>query len=146
MKINYYVFIIMLFLIISISLSVSAYNYNMSWNFRVFNDPDARQVALNIAQIQLDNVVKEADPVDAFQTSFERRLMSTVQRAIIDQIFGEAGITVGEYRVGDLNVSIAEDANTGEVVMEIEDMITGESTIVTYAVDYWLNDEYNFNY
>jgi len=30
--------------------------------------------------------------------------------------------------------------------MEIEDMITGESTIVTYAVDYWLNDEYNFNY
>jgi len=78
LKINYYVLIIMLFLILSISLSVSAYNYNMSWNFRIFNDPDSRQVALNVAQIQLDNVVKEDDPIDAFQTSFERRLMSTV--------------------------------------------------------------------
>lgn len=138
--------IILLIIFISFSNSVFAYNYNMSWDFEIFNKYSNRQIAIDIAEKQLDMVEKESDPVDEFQNSFERRLMSTVQRSIIDQIFAESGITVGEYRVGNLDISIAEDSNTGEIIMEITDLITGESTIVTYAVDYWLSNEYDYNY
>ena len=136
-----FIFIIMMFIFGSIN--AEAYNYTMSWNFRYFNNPNARQVAINIAEKQEGLVEREQDEIDRFQESFERRLMSSVQRSIINQILGETGLTVGEYMVGDLSISIAEDPNTGEVIMEIINVITGDSTLVTYAVDYWQeNDSY----
>lgn len=146
MKKNYRIIFLIILIVFSISNAVIAYNYNMSWEFEIFNKYSNRQIAIDIAEKQLDMVEKEEDAADQFQESFERRLMSTVQRSIIDQIFSESGITVGEYRVGDLDISVAEDSNTGEVILEITDIITGETTIVTYGVDYWLNSEYDYNY
>ncbi len=119
------------------SSSAAAYNFTMSWNFQIFNNPNARQVAINTAEKQAEMYQEEQDPIERFQESFERRLTSRIQREMVDKIMQDEEMAFGDYEVGDLRVSIAEDPDTGEVYVEIRDIITGETTTITYSADEW---------
>ena len=112
----------------------------MSWEFQVFNNPNARQVAHNIAKAQKDLSKKEKDPIAEFKDGLDRRLQSSVQRDIMDMIFNDDRVAAGEYEVGKLNVRIAEEPETGLVILEITNTETGETTIVEYSTDEWPTD------
>lgn len=124
-------------LIFILGFSVQASKYTMSWRFRIFNKPNARQVAINIAEKQDGLVEENQDPIEQFRESFERRLMSNMQRGLIDQIMSEESVEDGNYQVGDLDISVYEDPDTGDITLEITDLNTGETSIVTYSSDEW---------
>ncbi len=113
----------------------NGYNYTMSWSFQTFNDPNARQVAINTAETQRELVDEEEDPIQDFADGLERRLYSSAQREIVDMIMDEDEVPYGEFDAGNLNISVAEDPQTGEVIVEIVDQISGDSTIITYSDD-----------
>lgn len=130
-------------LIFSITFYTAAENYTMSWRFRIFNNPNARQVAINTAEKQDGLIEENQDPVQRFRESFERRLMSTVQRNLINQILDEDTDAGGNFQTGDLDITVTEDPDTGEVTLEITDINTGETTIISYSADEWPTD-YNY--
>ncbi|TDO91275.1 curli production assembly/transport component CsgF [Halanaerobium saccharolyticum] len=114
--------------------SVQASQYTMSWSFRTFNNPNARQVAINTAEKQDGLVEEDEDPIERFKESFERRLMSTMQRELIDQITGEESVIEKSYQTENLDISVIEEPN-GDVTLTITDLNTGETSIVTYSAD-----------
>ena len=113
----------------------NGYNYTMSWSFQTFNNPNARQVAINTAETQDGLVDEDEDPIQRFADGLERRLYSSAQREIVDMIMDEDEVPYGEFDAGNLNISVAEDPQTGEVIVEIVDQISGDSTIITYSDD-----------
>lgn len=117
--------------------------YNMKWDFNIFNDPDARQVAINIAQNQEGLIDREDDPIATFVEALERRLYMTTQNKIVDIILENEDIPYGEFEAGDLIISIAKDPNTDEILVEITDKITGDSTILIYSS---FDDGIDFNF
>ena len=126
--------LILLCFVFVLTVSASEYpDYNMKWSFNIFNDPDARQVAVNIAQNQEGLIEREDDVIAAFVEALERRLYSTTQSKIVDIILENDDIPYGEFEAGDLIISIAEDPNTNEILVETTDKITGESTILVYS-------------
>ncbi|MEC9489924.1 MAG: curli assembly protein CsgF [Halanaerobiales bacterium] len=133
------VFIITMALVIMLGLTfTNAYaNYNMSWNFQKFNNPNARQVANNRAKTQDGMIENQQDPLERFKESLERRLYSRAQREIVDAIMNEEDIENENFTAGDLDISIAEDPQTGEVLVTITDKISGDSTVITYSSDKW---------
>lgn len=125
-------------LIVAFGGNVMAYNghnHTMSWSFQTFNDPNARQVAVNTAEKQNDLIEEEEDPIQRFADGLERRLYSSAQREIVDKIMDEDEVPYGEYQAGNLNISVAEDPQTGEVIIEIIDEVSGDSTIIDYSSD-----------
>jgi len=119
-------------MIFTLASTVTAANYTMSWDFEVFNNPNATQVAINVAQTQDDLTEEEEDPLERFKEGLERRLYSAIQRRIVDMITGDSE-AYGEFEAGNLEVKVAEDPDTGEVIVDIYNTETGESTIITYA-------------
>jgi curli production assembly/transport component CsgF len=140
MKKYIFIFLILSGLVFLIAVSVNAENYTMSWRFRIFNKPNARQVAINIAEKQDGLIEENQDPIERFRESFERRLMSTVQRNLIDQILDDETEADGNFQTGDLDITVTEDPDTGDVTLEITDLNTGETTIITYSADDWPTD------
>ncbi|NLY11409.1 MAG: hypothetical protein GX020_06975 [Firmicutes bacterium] len=57
----------------------------MSWNFKIFNNFNARQVALNLAikQQELSKTTKEASSLDRFKESLQRMAMNKAIRDIL---------------------------------------------------------------
>ncbi|MFN2364702.1 MAG: curli assembly protein CsgF [Halarsenatibacteraceae bacterium] len=124
-------------LIFTFVATVEAYNghnYTMSWSFQTFNNPNARQVAINTAEKQ-DGLIEVDDPIQNFADGLERRLYSSAQREIVNKIMDEDEVPYGQYEAGNLNISVAEDPQTGEVIVEIVDKISGDSTVITYSGD-----------
>lgn len=124
-------------LVLTFAATAEAYNghnYTMSWSFQIFNNPNARQVAINTAEKQ-DGLIEVDDPIQNFADGLERRLYSSAQREIVNKIMDEDEVPYGEYEAGNLNISVAEDPQTGEVIVEIIDKISGDSTIITYSGD-----------
>lgn len=130
---------IFIFVLITV-VSVEALNYSMSWSFSSFNNPNSRQVNMNIAETQAGMVEEALDPLERFQEQFERRLISSIQRSIVERIRDEdaEGPTEGSYQVGDLEITITEDQLTGEVTLDVVNIITGESSTISYS-DEWLS-------
>ena len=143
MKKLFVVFLVVFMVFILVSEITHAANFTMSWDFQIFNNLNARQVAINTAEKQDSMIQEEEDPMERFIQSFERRLMSRVHRNLIDQIMSDEELAAGEYQVGDLNVSIIEDPDTGEVTLEITNVVTGETSIINYGSDEWPTD-YNW--
>jgi len=117
----------------------AAASHTMSWSFQMFNNPNARQVALNIAEKQ-EAMWEEDDPDDPvadFRDSLERRLYSRAQREIVDIIFDEEIDEREDFTVGDLDISVEQDPDTGETIITITDRETGEETVITYGEDFW---------
>lgn len=137
------ILLILVSLIFSATFFAAAENYTMSWRFRIFNNPNARQVAINTAEKQDGLIEENQDPVERFRESFERRLMSTVQRNLIDQILDDEEQADGNFQTGDLDITVTEDPDTGDVTLEITDLNTGETTVITYSADEWPTD-YNY--
>jgi curli production assembly/transport component CsgF len=129
------IIILILVSILFLGGSVQASQYTMSWSFRTFNNPNARQVAINMAEKQNGMVEETEDPIERFRESFERRLMSNMQQGLIDQITGEGSVEDGSYQIGDLDISVSEDSATGDVTLTITNLNTGETSIVTYSSD-----------
>lgn len=113
----------------------NGHNYTMSWSFQTFNNPNARQVAVSTAEKQDGLIEDTEDPIERFADGLERRLYSSAQREIIDKIMDEDEVPYGEYEAGNLDISVAEDPQTGEVIIEIVDTETGDSTIIDYSSD-----------
>lgn len=129
--------LIIIFVILLAGHSKAA-NHTMSWNFEIFNNYNSRQVALNLAQVQAGLVEEDDDVIEEFKEDLERRLFSSVQRNIVDMILNQDEIPYGEFEAGDLVVTVAEDPQTGEVVIEIIDIISGDSTVINYSSDDWV--------
>ncbi|MFW6029083.1 MAG: curli assembly protein CsgF [Halanaerobiales bacterium] len=130
-------------LILTISYSAYAYsspNFTMSWSFQTFNQPNARQVAINTAEKQDGLIEEKEDPIENFASGLERRLYSSAQRDIVDKIMSEDEVPYGEYEAGNLKISVAEDPQTGEIIVDIYDTVSGDSTTITYSGDEWDND------
>ena len=129
-------------LILTISYSAYAYsspNFTMSWSFQTFNQPNARQVAINIAEKQDGLIEEQEDPIEKFASGLERRLYSSAQRDIVDKIMNKDEVPYGEYEAGNLEISVAEDPQTGEIIVDIYDTVSGDSTTITYSGDDWGN-------
>jgi curli production assembly/transport component CsgF len=119
-----------LLIIFGFTFSTAAYpNYNMGWDFRIFDDPDARQVAINTAEKQDGLVESTQDSIDRFKEGLERQLYGSIQRDIIKEI--DTDNPKGEWQTGDLNIELSE--SNGEVMVTITDTITGETTTIYYS-------------
>jgi hypothetical protein len=59
--------------------------YTMSWGFELLNNPNARQVALNVANAQQELLRTTEDPsgIDRFKESLDRMTMSKAIRDIV---------------------------------------------------------------
>ncbi len=138
-----FIFLFILLFIFTAVSSVGALNFTMSWNFRSFNNPNVRQVNMSIAETQAGMVEEAMDPLERFQQQFERRMISSIQRSIVERIRDEdaEGPAEGSYQVGDLEITISEDQLTGEVTLDVVNIITGESTTISYS-DEWLGGGY----
>lgn len=135
--------VVVLCLVFALNFTVTAYNsynYTMSWSFQTFNQPNARQVAINTAEMQDGLIEEEEDPIEEFADGLDRRLYSSAQREIVDMIMDEDEVPYGEFEAGNLEISVAEDPQTGEVIVEIYDVISGDSTTITYSGDEWGDD------
>ena len=124
------ILMVSILIIFSFTFSTAAYpNYNMSWDFRIFDDPDARQVAINTAEKQDGLVESTQDSIDRFKEGLERQLYGSIQRDIIDKI--DSGDPEGKWQTGDLKIELNE--SNGEVIVTITDTITGETTTIYYS-------------
>lgn len=133
-----FIFAAALIMVLGLTFPAVAYpNYTMSWDFQKFNNPDARQVANNVAKNQDGMVRPEGNSLERFKESLERRLYSRAQREIVDAIMDEDGIAYGDFKAGDLDISVAEDPQTGEVIVDITDTISGDNTVITYSSEDW---------
>ena len=76
----------------------------MSYRFEFFDNANARQVALNIAnrQQELLKAEDEMSVIERFQESLERQIINRAIREIVDSAFNPDGeIQEGWYQVGD---------------------------------------------
>lgn len=80
--------IVLLTLVAALLLGLGAEalaTYTMSWGFQMINNPNARQVALNIANAQeeLNRVAEDQSGLDRFKESLDRMVMSKAIRDIV---------------------------------------------------------------
>ncbi len=73
--------------IVSVALSsaLAQASYTMSWGFQLLNNPNARQVALNIANAQQELLRTDGEQsgIDRFKESLDRMAMSKAIRDIV---------------------------------------------------------------
>lgn len=110
-----------------------------SWKYHFLNDPDARQVANNIASLQREMNL-ENDPIQQFIAGMNGRVMSIIQQGIINEMLDENQDASGQYDIGDLNVVIIEDQQTGVVTIVLTNTETGEVTEIEYSTSEWPTD------
>lgn len=106
-----------------------------SWSFQTFNNPDARQVAQNIASTQHEMSLSE-DPIAQFISGLNGRIMSLIQQDIVNKMV-EDGLAEGDYDVGNLEITVNEDEITGVVTIILTNKETGEVTEIEYSTDDW---------
>ncbi|MGP3779364.1 curli assembly protein CsgF [Halanaerobium saccharolyticum] len=110
-----------------------------SWSFQTFNNPDARQVAQNIASTQHEMSLSE-DPIAQFISGLNGRIMSLIQQDIVNKMV-EDGLAEGNYDVGNLEIAVDEDEITGVVTITLVNTVTGEVTEIEYSTDDWPSAE-----
>lgn len=129
------VLLIALALVVFSIQGAAAANFTMSWGFKIFGNPNARQVALNLAEKQANLEKGEESELDVFVEGLKRRLMSEVYREIIKDIFDGDGPGSGQYYAGHLVITVDTNED-GRTVVIIEDTVTGEVSIIELS-DYW---------
>lgn len=119
-----------LFLLVGTHADGIAANFTMSYSFKIFGNPNARQVALNLAEKQANLAKGEQTELEKFVEGLQRRLMSEVYRQIIDDIFNPGGPPEdGQYFAGNLVITVRTD-DEGNTVIIVEDTVTGEISII----------------
>ncbi len=83
-------FSLVAFLILGLGGGVARASHTMRWDFQLMNNPNARQVALNIANAQQEllKTTEEESGLDRFKESLDRMAMS---KAIRDIVYYEPG-------------------------------------------------------
>lgn len=93
--------------------------HTMSYRFEFFNNPNARQVALNIANRQRELATEEEEQsvIERFRESLERQIINRAIREIVESVFDPDGdIQEGWYQVGD-DIIIFERDESGNMVV-----------------------------
>lgn len=116
-------------LVLSLQSLASAATFTMSYGFKIFGNPNARQVALNLADKQAALEKEEQSELDAFVEGLKRRLVSEVYRDIIDDVFDSENPQGGTYYAGNLVINVHHDPDGGTLVI-VEDTVTGEVSII----------------
>lgn len=130
------IFIILIFLITFLIFSnITSASATTSWEFQIFNDPDARQVAQNIASTQNEMSLSE-DPIAQFISGLNGRIMSLIQQDIVNKMV-EDELAEGSYDVGNLEIVVNEDEITGVVTLILTNTETGEVTEIEYSTSDW---------
>ena len=127
------------FLLIFLFSNLISAGSTTSWSFQTFNNPDARQVAQNIASTQHEMSLSE-DPIAQFISGLNGRIMSLIQQDIVNKMI-EDGLAEGSYDVGNLEVTVSEDETTGIVTIILTNKVTGEVTEIEYSTDDWPSTE-----
>lgn len=87
---------------------------------------------ISLAQIQdkLTDGANESlfgrDPLQDFEESLSRQLLSQISRQIVESTFGEEGLTEGTYDLGDFTIQIFPSTDGLNVI--IFDNLTGDET------------------
>ncbi len=124
--------LIFIFVMTNIILAASLTSYK----FRIFNSPDQRQVAYNIAQAQHEMSL-EKDEIARFVSALEGRIMGEITADIVRKMMSEEGF--GEdayYNTDNLEIIVTEDDN-GVVTIYVYNKVTGESTEIEYDTGEW---------
>ncbi|SRR6056297_2187349 len=131
--------VITVLIIFYLSIGIKASTVT-SWKFQILNDPDARQVAQNIASLQNEMTLSK-DPIAQFIDGINGRIMSIIQQDIVNKML-EDNIGDGQsYEVGDIEIAVFEDPQTGVVTIILTNKITGEVTEIQYNTDEWPTGE-----
>ncbi|MFW5872822.1 MAG: curli production assembly/transport component CsgF [bacterium] len=71
----------------------------------------------------------EQDPIEDFEKSLNRQILSQLSRQLIYNQFGEGGLTEGHYELGSYQIDVIP-GDTG-IEIQITDITTGSETKVT---------------
>jgi curli production assembly/transport component CsgF len=95
-------------------------SYNYSW---LLSQAEAQN------KIKDPDADKKDDPLETFQEDLNRQILYRLSQQIVDEQFGNDGLEVGEYNVGDYNVLVTEGPDGLNV--SIRDIVQGSQTSVT---------------
>lgn len=96
--------------------------YNASW---LFNEAQS-QNKITESQDTYDRF--ERNPLQDFEESLNRQILSQISRQLVSNTFGEEQLTDGRYEIGNFVVDISEGAEG--VSVTITDFGTGDETTV----------------
>lgn len=71
----------------------------------------------------------ERDPLEDFEQSINRQILSKVSRELVNDQFGEEGLEEGVYEMGGYRINVT--AEEGGIQVNIIDILTGNETTVT---------------
>ena len=127
---------LLLVFLCSTSIFISAAS-TTSYNFRVLNSPDQRQVAYNIAKAQHEMSL-EHDKVAQFIAIIEGRIMSLITENIVEKMLGDGFGETGEarYDTNSLDIFVVEN-NDGTVTINVRNKISGEESELIYNPAQW---------
>ena len=108
--------------------SVFAYS-TTSFEFRLYNRPNAERAALEIAKTQ-DELwnPEEEDPMEMFRSMLISQIFARFAQNITASIFGDEELLTGEYEFENYRVTVL-DTGTG-IRVEVVDTLTGETTLI----------------
>jgi len=77
------------------------------------------------------NEFKDKDPLEDFEDTLKKRILTTLAGRIVDAAFGKYGdaLEAGEYQFGDYNISISTEG--GGINVDIFDQGNGATTTVS---------------
>lgn len=96
--------------------------YNANW---LFNEAQS-QNKITESQTEYDRF--ERNPLEDFEESLNRQILSQISRQLVSSTFGEEQLTDGRYEIGNFVVDISEGAEG--VTVSITDFGTGDETTV----------------
>lgn len=72
------------------------------------------------------------NPIEDFEESLARRLLSALSGEIVDSMFGDGNSDLpdGPFTIGDLEIVIDSFGGSGPAQITITDLLTGEQTII----------------
>jgi hypothetical protein len=114
---------LLLVILLSVCQISLAATPTMSWDFLIFHNPNARQVALNIAIKQREVFLEqnEKTALERFKESLERQVINTAIREIVEAVFDPNGeIQEGWYQVGEDIISFERNEDGNMVVTYID--------------------------
>jgi len=107
---------------------------NPSFGGNPFNSSHLQSLAT--AQRQYDapsrSSASSTDPLNNFSRTITSRLLSRISSSIADRIYGEDAEDSGQFIIGDTTIDF--ERVDGQVVINIADALTGDSTTVSVPV------------
>ena len=71
----------------------------------------------------------DRDPLQDFEQSLNRQILSRITREVVGEQFGEAGLAEGQYEIGNYQIDVAPGGEGIDI--KILDTVTGSETTVS---------------